>query len=405
MKDKVDKFDYIIIGAGIMGLAIARTLISNNKDARILVLEKEAKIGLHSSGRNSGVLHSGIYYPSGSIKAIVCANGARKMISYCKQHELFVQRIGKVIVPFDDGQDELLQVLQKRADANGAKVELINSAQLKEIEPEAYSVTGNALYSPGTCVVDPLQILLTLQKQLEASGVIFRFQTDISKSSIDAESSRITVADGILQYAMLYNAAGLFADKIAKLFNAAKDYRMMPFKGSYYKLSAKSSLVFNGLIYPVPDLNMPFLGVHSVKSIAGDVYFGPSALPILGRENYSGLSGFNMIESTQTVDNLIRLFIKNNNNFRNYLFNEAEKITKQGFCKAIQKIIPAINSDCLQTSSKVGIRAQLLNTRTYKLEMDFIVERCNNTVHVLNAVSPAFTSAFEFSERVVNDYR
>jgi len=403
MNGKPNKFDYIIVGAGIIGLTIAKALVEKTQAARILIIEKEQNIGLHSSGRNSGVLHSGIYYPAESLKAKVCASGARRMISYCEQNQLSLNRIGKVIVPFKRKQDKQLLALLERAEKNGAKVELIDSRQLKKIEPEAYSITGGALYSPNTYTVDPLQILLKIRLQLEENGVEFCYQTDISTGLIDPENSTIEVQGKTFQYSVLYNAAGLFADKIAKQFNAGKDYTMMPFKGIYYKLKPENSLKINGLIYPVPDLNVPFLGVHSVKTSDGGVYFGPSATPAWGRENYYGLKGFNTNESGEMLHNLIKLFVKNNDNFRHYLFEETQKLTKYGFCEAIQKIVPAIHNNHLQTCEKVGIRAQLLNMKTMQLEMDFIVERVGNTVHILNAVSPAFTSALEFSERVVNN--
>jgi len=399
---KIEKFDYIIIGAGIVGLSIAKALIAKNIDTHILIMEKEPDIGLHSSGRNSGVLHSGIYYSSGSLKAKVCASGAKKMAAYCEKYQLPIQRVGKVIVPFKTDQNEQLETLYSRARINGARVELIDQIQLAEIEPEAFSATGRAIYSPDTCVVDPLKILVKLRSQLEASGVTFCYQADISKGCIEHSYSRIELGNRCYQYKFLYNASGLFADKIAKKFNAAKNYTMMPFKGRYYRLSSASKLNFNGLIYPVPDLNVPFLGVHSVKTIDGLVYFGPSALPAWGRENYNGLRGGNLDDSSQMAKNLSRLLIGNHDSFRNYFFEEAEKLTKKGFCKAIQKIIPAIEEKYLQSCSKVGIRAQLLNTSSLTLEMDYIVERVDNTIHILNAVSPAFTSAFEFSEQIVD---
>ncbi len=396
-----ENYDYIVLGAGIVGLTIARALVDRESDSKILIIEKEDKAGCHGSGRNSGVLHSGIYYPSESIKAMVCAKGSKAMADYCDQYRLPINRMGKVIVPTKESDDPQVDLLYQRAQKNGARVEIIDEHQLKEIEPAARTATARALYSPDTAVVDPKAILKMMIEELTKKGVHFRFSAQCK--SADFRQSVIYVENEKLTYGMLYNATGQYADKIAKMFGAAKNYTSLPFKGIYYKLSAESHIQFNGLVYPVPDLNVPFLGVHTVKTIDGNQYLGPTAIPAFGRENYRGWHGINLAESGNISYHLLKQYYKNNQGFRQFAHEEASRFFKKNFTKAVQALIPAIKQKHLLPSNKVGIRAQLLDTKTNKLEMDFLVERKGNTVHILNAVSPAFTGSLKFSELVVNE--
>ncbi len=394
-------FDYIILGAGIVGLTIAKTLVEKYSDSKILIIEKEPQSGLHGSGRNSGVMHSGIYYPSDSLKALVCSEGSKKMASYCDEHNLPINRMGKVVVPTKEHDDPQVELLFQRGQENGAKVEIIDEQQLKEIEPDARTASGRALYSPNTAVVDPKAILKKIINELEDNNVEIQYSTQCK--SVDAKKSIIYTEKDKMSYGVLYNATGQYADKIAKLFGAAENYTSLPFKGLYYKLSHESNIHFNGLIYPVPDLNVPFLGVHTVKTIDGNQYLGPTAIPAFGRENYQGLEGVNIAETGQISYHLIQQYIKNNQGFRQFAHEEAFRFLKKNFTQAVQALVPAIKEEYLLPSNKVGIRAQLLNTKTRKLEMDFLVERKDNTVHILNAVSPAFTSSLKFAELVVEN--
>lgn len=394
-------FDFVVLGAGIVGLTIARTLKCKHSDCSILIIEKEQQVGCHGSGRNSGVLHSGIYYPSESLKAKVCAQGSRAMAEYCEQNNLPINRMGKVIVPTKEQDDQQVDLLYQRAQDNGAYVEIIDEQQLKEIEPEARTASGRALYSPNTAVVDPKAILQAMINELVNNGVEFRYATQCH--SFDAEQSVIFTEKEKITYNSLYNATGQYADKIAKRFGAAQHYTSLPFKGLYYQLSKESNIRFNGLIYPVPDLNVPFLGIHTVNSLDGKQYLGPTAIPAFGRENYQGLQGVNIVDAGNIMYHLLVQYIKNNQGFRQFSHEEAFRFLKQNFTQAVQALVPAVRAEYLLPSNKVGIRAQLLNTKKNMLEMDFFVERKENTVHILNAVSPAFTSSLKFAELVVNE--
>lgn len=394
------RYDYAVIGGGITGLAIARSLKSKYPGASIAVFEKEAKFGQHGSGRNSGVLHSGIYYPEQSLKAKFCAQGSKQLAQFCEEYRLPISRMGKVIVPTREEQDSQIDLLFQRGVNNGARVSVIDRQQLKEIEPEAASASGRALHSPDTAVVDPLQVLSKLQEVLTSQGVTFHHQTALANTN-PQQNSFTTQQGDTVSYGVLFNAAGQHADRIAHLFGTAKEYALLPFKGMYFALDPQSNISLNGLVYPVPDLNVPFLGVHSVKKISGEIYFGPTAIPALGRENYIGLNDIEPIEAARIFSNLAIQYWKNQQGFRNYAHEEAGRFLKSRFTAAAKVLTPKLETDHLIPSTKVGIRAQLLNTQTRQLEMDFMVHSHENTVHVLNAVSPAFTSAFPFADYVV----
>ncbi len=401
MKVNVENFDLIVLGAGITGLSVARQKILDNPNCRILILEKEKQIGLHGSGRNSGVLHSGIYYPTDTLKAKFCAEGAQLMAEYCHENGLPIARYGKVILPTRSADDSQIDLLYERGIKNGAKVQIISSKDLKKIEPEAYSITSRALYSPNTSVVDPHLVLNQIQVDLINAGVIIAFGEYVA--SVDPQQSIIsTNKNSKYKYSHLVNCTGQYSDLVSKLFDVGQEYFLLPFKGLYYGLNSKSDIKLNGLVYPVPDLNVPFLGVHSVKLVDGEIYFGPTAVPAFGREHYHGLSGINIKDAAQISYYLSRQYISNKQGFRVFAHQEANRFIKSKFLENAKRLIPRLTVDDLVQSNKVGIRAQLLNKKTHELVMDFLVERRDNTTHVLNAVSPAFTSAFSFAKYILN---
>jgi L-2-hydroxyglutarate oxidase LhgO len=394
-----ESFDYIILGAGISGLAIARGLKKNDPSASILILEKESTLGVHGSGRNSGVMHSGIYYPENTLKAKVCLNGSRAMVEYCLEHGLPVNKLGKVIVPTSQEDDKQIDVLFARAKNNGATASIIDEQELKEIEPFARTASGRALFSPETAVVNPMLILEHISQNLIDQGVQIIF--DSPCISANPEKLEIQTKNNRYSYGHLINATGQFADQLAHLFDVGQEFVLLPFKGIYYKLAEDSGINLQRLVYPVPDLNVPFLGVHSVKTIDGNSYFGPTAVPAFGRENYKWLEGINIKDAISISYHLCEQYIRNEQGFRQFSHEEAGRFLKPMFVKAAKKLIPAVEAKHLLSSDKVGIRAQLLNKNTHQLVMDFVVESRKDSTHVLNAISPAFTSSFSFSEYVI----
>jgi len=402
MLNKLYCFDYIIVGAGIIGLSIARELIRQQPKATIAILEKENEIGLHASGRNSGVLHSGIYYKEGSLKAKFCLDGAREMAAYCYENNLPINRIGKLIVSQKPTDNKIIDLLYNRALNNGAKVEKIKQCELKKIEPYVNSATEDILFSPDTSVINPKIILLHIYHELINKNVTFFFNSQFT--GIDLKKRKLVVGKASISYGHLFNAAGLYADRVAVLCGVEDRYVMIPFKGVYYEQVPNSSIQINHLIYPVPDMNVPFLGVHFTKSLEGKLYVGPSAIPVLGRENYSRMKGVNIKDAIDTFYEVSQQYLANKQGFRYYAHQEIPRFIKACFVASARALVPNIKASDLVKSSKVGIRAQLLDKHKRELVMDFIVSKSENETHVLNAVSPAFTSAFSFSKFIVNSF-
>jgi len=394
-----DYYDCIIIGGGIIGLSIAREMLITEPDSSVLIIEKENGFGLHASGRNSGVLHSGIYYPSNSIKSSVCSSGSKEMINFCHNHNIPILHTGKVILPIKSSHDKYIDLLHNRANNNGINTFIVNDKELHEIEPEAKSASGRALYSPDTAVIDPLSVLNKIIYELNNFATIL---TNSIVSSYFPDESKIIVNGREVKYGQLYNSAGLYADKIAHIFSAGKEYVILPFKGSYYKLLDNCNISIKKLIYPVPNLDYPFLGIHSVTTIDGNTLLGPSSIPVFGRENYTGIKGINPFDLFSIVYHLYGKYTYDSE-FRNFTHEEISKLSKKRFISSAKAIIPKLNSKCLRKSDKVGIRAQLYNTVDKQMEMDFVIERVDNTIHVLNAVSPAFTSAFSMAKLITKD--
>lgn len=388
--------DIVICGAGIIGLTIARELV-NQGHSDIIILDKEADLGQHASGRNSGVLHAGIYYDPGTLKASMCLTGNLRMQAYCEENGLPLLKTGKVIVTRDESELATLEELQRRAEANGATVEMVDTAQLADIEPNAATVE-RALYSPLTAVVDPGAILSALRRELETSGrVRFFMNTRFQAAGTDS----IRTSQGEIGYGLFINAAGAYSDQVAHAFGIGKNLRLLPFKGVYRKLKKPAADKIRGSIYPVPNITNPFLGVHFTRSVHGDVYVGPTAIPALGRENYGLLAGLDG-EALPIAMRDLHLFFENEK-FRAIALEEPRKYFFKHFYRDAARLVRHIAPNDFLSSQKVGIRPQLVDIETNQLVMDFVVERRENTVHVLNAISPAFTSSMYFAEMVVND--
>jgi L-2-hydroxyglutarate oxidase LhgO len=394
--------DVVIIGAGIIGLSIAKELKKQFPDLTIALFEKEKALGRHASGRNSGVLHAGIYYASDTLKAKLCTEGRNETAFYCVENKLPFKETGKVILPLTEGDEQVLQMLYQRAVTNGVKVEIIDESELKRLEPKAFSITGKALFSPQTSTIDPVALLEQIKKELIGEKVEFHFQEKVLSVSPEKKSFRTNRAGYI--YGFLFNASGLYADTIAHQCGVAKKYRLLPFKGTYFELSKDSNLDIKHLLYPVPDLRVPFLGVHFTPSLDGKVFIGPSAIPALGRENYHGLSGANISDILALLRYGSRFFVHNKQGFRRLTFNEMRHYFRRFIVKEAQKMVPSISLKDLVKSEKVGIRPQLVDTEKLELVMDFLIEKAENSVHILNAISPAFTAAFPFARYIVNNH-
>jgi len=395
--------DFLIIGAGIVGLTIARELKRRYPDQNITVLEKETQPGMHSSGRNSGVLHSGIYYPSNSLKAKVCNQGALEMAEYCQQWSLPLKRIGKVLLPVSDCDGPQLDLLHERATANGIVVERLDEKSLKEVEPETRSATGEALFVPSTAVGDSGAVMSAVRQEALNLGINLCCEVELDQVDTDGRSVTLTSGDKI-SFGHVINSAGLHADKVAHSFGVGRRYTLLPFKGIYWKLDPKSGLDIRHLIYPVPDLRVPFLGVHTTTAIDGSIYLGPTAVPALGRENYHGMQNVTLPEFTRIVQLLMRQMITGRDGFRRLAWQEGRRYFKPWFADAANAILPRLQRRHLLPCNKVGIRAQMFDREEGRLVTDFIVEHGPSSTHILNAISPAWTSAFPFARHVIDNY-
>ncbi len=391
-------FDFVIIGSGIVGLTVASELKKRRPSARIAVLEKEERAGVHASGRNSGVMHCGIYYGSDTLKAKVCAAGAARMEEFAKKENIAYNKCGKIILATSEEQLPTVEKLLRNAAENNIQARKIDNKELHEIEPYAAEAKA-AIYCPTTAVIDSVAVIKKLQEKLEKSGVEFFFSCAVGAQKNNKE---IETSKGIFSYGFLYNCAGAYADIIAKNFGLAAEYKLIPFKGIYWKLSKQANPKIRANIYPVPDISLPFLGVHLTRVISGDVYIGPTAIPAFGRENYGKLEGIKLKEAAEIILELAEMYLRNDNNFRKLAHLEMAKYNKASFLAAAQKLMPSLKAEDMVPTGKAGIRPQLINIKNRKLEMDYIFARTENSLHVLNAISPAFTSSFAFAEMIVD---
>jgi (S)-2-hydroxyglutarate dehydrogenase len=304
------------------------------------------------------------------------------------------------VVAKDESEIEGIYELERRGTKNGVDVKIISEDEMKEIDPNA-KTHKIALFSPTTATVDPTEVNISVKNDLIASGVKFRFNEGY-KRKIDAHTIE-TTAGQILSANKIINAAGLYADKIAKDFFFSQNYTIIPFKGIYLKYTKKDKPIKTN-IYPVPNLKNPFLGVHYTITVDGIIKIGPTSIPAFWRENYKGMNNFRAGELSNILSWEARLFLSNAFGFRNLAFDEVRKYNKSYFVNLAAGLVHNIDKSGFTEWSKPGIRAQLLNMKTLELVQDFVVEGDGNTVHVLNAVSPAFTSSFPFAKWVVDNY-
>jgi len=395
-----DSFDFLIIGAGIIGLSIARDLVMRFPDAKIAILEKEPDVACHSSGRNSGVLHAGFYYTADSLKARFTRDGNRQMREYCYKNNLKINENKKVVVAKDESELPALYELEKRGIANGVEVKIIDGKELTEIDPNVKTFK-HALWSPTTATVDPEEVNQAIKNELQKKGVKLFFGEGYA-FRLDGNKIR-TTRGNILEATKLINAAGLYADRVARDFGFSKRYTIIPFKGIYLKYTGNKKPVSTN-VYPVPNLKNPFLGVHYTVTVDGHVKIGPTSMPAFWRENYDGFGGFRPGEMTGILTKEAKLFIKNSFGFRSLAIDEIKKYNRRYFTSLAASMVHQLDVRGFTDWGKPGIRAQLLDITTDELVVDFIIEGDSNSTHVLNAVSPAFTCAFPFAKHVVNNH-
>jgi L-2-hydroxyglutarate oxidase len=390
--------DYLIIGGGIMGLAMARSLRARFPSASITVIEKESGVAQHASGRNSGVLHAGFYYSADSLKARFCREGNKAWRAYVQSSGLRMNDCHKVVVA--QGEEELptLHELFKRGQVNGVPLQMVDEKELAEIEPNA-KTTRQAIYSPSTAIVDPNEACQSLHRDLSAQGVTFHFNTAYENRIND---NTILAGGKRFEAGHIINCAGLYADRIAREFGFCEHYAIIPFKGVYLKYSGPDKPI-RRCIYTVPNLRNPFLGVHYSVTVDGTVKIGPTAIPAFWRENYGGLSGFSLPELLEVLRWETPMFMFDAAGFRALAFREMKKYSKQHMASLAANMVKSIDASRFDTWMRPGIRAQLIDKRSLKLLHDFVVEGDKSSTHVLNAVSPAFTSSLPFADWICDE--
>jgi L-2-hydroxyglutarate oxidase LhgO len=389
--------DVAVIGAGVMGVAIAAELKRRDPGTHVVVLDKEPAAGAHASGRNSGVLHAGFYYTSDSLKARFTRTGNAAMRAWCERHGLRLNRCGKLVVARDAGDLAGLDELLRRARANGVELESITAERAREIEPRARSFE-RALWSPTTATVDAAEVMTSLVSEAARAGVEFRY--GVACHGIAA--GRVRTASGDLEAGFVVNSAGLYADRLAKMAGFASGYRILPFKGLYL-YSSEPAGAFRTNLYPVPDLGYPFLGVHVTVTVDGHAKIGPTAIPCLWREQYDWSHGFRLGELAAIAADMTRLALGAGFDFRSLALEEMRKYHRPTLVARAAALADGIRVADYTRWGRPGIRAQLVDVRKRTLVQDFVLESDTRSLHVLNAVSPGFTCALPFAAHVCDE--
>jgi L-2-hydroxyglutarate oxidase LhgO len=386
--------DFLVIGGGVIGLSIARELRRRRPDARVLLIEKEPSCGSHASGRNSGVLHAGFYYSPDSLKAKFTRLGNEQLTAYCDEKRIPINKCGKLVVAKDAADLSSLDELFRRGQINGITLHALTETEAKTLEPRVKTFQ-RALFSPRTSTVNPLHVVNAMQHDALREGI--QIQCDTAYQGRDHENvrtNRNSIAAGYV-----VNAAGLYADKIALDYGFSEKYRILPFKGLYlYSDEPPGSIRTN--IYPVPDLRNPFLGVHFTITADGKAKIGPTAIPAFWRENYEGLGNFSFRELIEVASRGLGLLTGAGFDFRRLAMEEIAKYSRSKMVSLASVLAEGVSERHYQTWGRPGIRAQLLDITKKTLEMDFVLEGDTRSMHILNAVSPAFTCSLPFASHV-----
>jgi (S)-2-hydroxyglutarate dehydrogenase len=389
-------FDYAIVGGGIVGLATARSLSLRYPGAGVLVLEKESSWARHQTGHNSGVIHSGVYYKPGSLKARFSKEGAAALVEFCQEHGVAHEICGKVIVATERGETERLAGIHRRGLENGLAVEKLGLEELKDLEPHASGVA--ALHVPSTGIVDYAGVARGFVKEVEESGGELRTGVAVIGISETTDGARVHTLAGTFEARVLVNCAGLQSDRLAAMAGLRTDVKIVPFRGEYYELKPHKRYLVKNLIYPVPDPAFPFLGVHFTRMVDGVVEAGPNAVLGFAREAYKKTTfDFKDLAEVLAYPAFWRLA-------RSYWRTGAAEVfrslSKRAFVRGLQRLIPEVERDDL-FPAEAGVRAQALS-RNDGLVDDFLIVEGRSSVHVLNAPSPAATASIPIGEYVAD---
>ncbi|PYN55987.1 MAG: L-2-hydroxyglutarate oxidase [Candidatus Rokuibacteriota bacterium] len=389
-----NSYDIAVIGGGILGLATARALNERAPRARLVVLEKEAKLATHQTGNNSGVIHSGIYYKPGSYKAKLCVEGKGLMLEFCQKHGIRVDHVGKVIVATEPAELPRLQTLYERGIANGVPVEMIEPAQLREIEPHAKAL--RAIRSPSTAIVDYKEVCAAMTGELTARGVTIETNARVTSITRTADAIDLETPRAVVRARRIVNCAGLYSDVVARMAGARVNLKIIPFRGEYYMIRPERQDIVRGLIYPVPDPEFPFLGVHLTRTVHGEVEAGPNAVLAFAREGYTfGRVSPGELAGTLTYSGFWNMARKY---WRMGSYEMYRSLSKGAFVQALQRLVPVLRSEDV-TRGGAGVRAQAVNPDGTMVD-DFRIIAEADAVHVLNAPSPGATASIAIGRHI-----
>jgi len=391
--------DIIIVGGGCIGCSIGKHLVEKT-DNDVAVVEKEIHLAEHQSGRNSGVLHPGFNYPQGSLKARFATEGTRRMKEYCRKHGVPLRNMGVVVVAQSDEEEYRLQDIREQAIANGVTTEFLETEdEIQRHEPHTAGQAG--LYAPGAASVDSQKYVYTLAKEAERKGVDFYMGYEVQNISFNGEEHHMETSKGDIHGSYLVNAAGLYADHLAHQLDIGKDYQIVPFRGEYYEIVPEKRSLVNSMIYPTPDPELPFLGVHYTRRTDDRVIVGPNAVFAFGREAYrhTQVDPAELLETTRFGGFWKLLASKK---MLGVAWDELNKsYRKSEFAAAAQQLIPVIEETDL-VNSYSGNRAQIVDSKG-TLVKDPLFEHGLKSMHVLNAVSPGLTSSLPFGEYIADE--
>jgi len=391
------EFDLVIVGGGIVGLATALQSIRRQPRIRLAVVEKEDKVARHQTGHNSGVIHSGIYYKPGSLKAKNCVAGAALMVEFCREHSIPFDVCGKVVVATDEAERAGLAELMRRGAANGVPgLRMIERAELREMEPHCTGV--EAMHVPGTGITDYSQVARKYVELIQHAGGQIMTGCEVRRIVRRGGELVLETTRGAVKAARMINCAGLHSDRILKLTGDHTELQIVPFRGEYYEIVPARRQLVRSLIYPVADPRFPFLGVHFTRRISGGIEAGPNAVLAMKREGYRK-TDFKMRDAVETVlfPGFWRMAIKY---WRSGLGEYYRSLNKQAFTHALQKLVPGIQAADLEPAG-AGVRAQALD-RTGRLLDDFVIVRSSREIiHVCNVPSPAATASLVIGQQIV----
>ena len=394
------EFDYIVIGAGIVGISLGLAILERSPEKKVLIIDKESKPGVHASGRNSGVLHAGFYYSPDSLKAKFCRLGNLELKNFCKENSIPILETGKVVVCQNKSDVSKLEDLFRRGVANGVDIEILDETELDKIEPAAKTI-DKFIWSPTTAVGNPKLVISQLAEKFIKSGGKFQFNCSAKLVSAN-DQVLIETIYGTYSAASIINSAGAYAANLARQVNVGNQYACLPFLGAY----KKSKLVDSNprrLVYPVPNPINPFLGVHTTNTLNGEIKIGPTAFPVIGKEQYKLSNGFNGSEFLEFYKAVNALFKSDSVDLIGLAREEFVKLFTKPLLNKTNKLTNSLNSNKQWSKYPAGIRAQIINLETKTIEMDYIVQSDKNVVHILNAVSPGWTSAIPFTRWVVEN--